>query len=116
MVAQVADKTFHTARQGQGLFVFGQQTFLDRIYAYQRTGCLDPVHRTFLVLFRTRMVVGAGLGHNHRSGQSAFDGFGHGKGVVLSGSGQRNFRTGFAVLAPLEDPGLVQVVQSLGRR
>lgn len=111
MVGKVHDPAFHTARQRNRLAVRGEVARGDGIASGDDGGGFKPADDQLFSFLRGGVFVGAGLRDDERRGEIALHRFGNREDVVFARGGKRLFLAAFARFEPLEDPGLVQVVQ-----
>ena len=111
MVGEVYDPALDAARQRQGLAVGGDEAGLDGVDARDDRGGAEPADDLGFAGGAARMLVGAGLGNDEFGGQAALDGLGDAEYVVFARACEGLLLAAGIVSLPLEDPGLVQVVQ-----
>lgn len=112
MVGEVYDPALDAARQRQGLAVGGDEAGLDGVDAADdRGGAWSQPTDLGFAGGAAGCSWAPGLGNDEFGGQAALDGLGDAEYVVFARACEGLLLAAGIVSLPLEDPGLVQVVQ-----
>ena len=107
------DVAFLLVRGGEAFAVRGEETEADRVFADDDGGRADPADDIGFLFFTGRSGMSTGLRYDFFCRHTAVDGFGDTEDMVRPLTCDGVFFSGGAVFLPLEDEGLLDVVQRL---